>query len=949
VAPLPQTQTSQAPGLAPRETTTPRPSRLASAAGSHTTSDPSREPEGEGGGKEASALAWVKGPRGPADHRGVADVEDRSLPPVAWLGLIEGPSGYADEVRGFLRALELAGHEPAARELHGPGADARLQGADRDMVRRQLARCFEDAAVVVHHYAPGWAPQTPVLPGAANVARTMFETDRFPAAWLGQLLSRDEIWVPCEHNREAFERGGIPAQRLRVIGGTLDFEAFAPGVEPLELGTPPGHAVFLSNFEFSARKAWRELLSAWARAFAATDPVCLVLKTTSDRDGQLARRVQSELETAARAAGRSDTAPVKLLSEVLSPADLARLYASADAYVLPSRGEGWGRPYMEALAMGLPTIASAWSGPTEFMVREDSWLIEGELVPLPEDHGVYADDVRGHRWFEPDIGELTTALQEIAGDLAAARRRAAPARARLIEQFGPVATTERLERAIRETAERELPRSCTIRGPFGRNSSLSLVNDRLLAALEAGGRRVHCRPLGAPTELVRRPSISHSWPPDFTAAGEGPHAVILPWEFGHPPADWVERIRADVDRVYVPSEYVRAGYLEAGVPPGVVEVIPNGVDLDAFTPAGAALELERRASCTFLFVGGTVWRKGVDLLLDAWEQAFDARDDVQLVIKDFGVESHYRGQTMGDRIRRQAGAPILYLEDELPPGQLPALYRAADALVVPYRGEGFCLPALEAMACGVPVIHTGIGPTSEFVGDGGWAVPARRRDLDGQLSGVILAGSGYVHEVSVEDLVAILRAVAAGPGERSRRGAAARVGACRHGWSAAAVALEESLARLEAEDLRPARRVRPASDVQSRRRTVVYAPDWRREEVWSAAIVRWASVVPADADATLVMPVLGDQAQSALERVVSSLERAGLDIDALPDLALHQQADGDPAPLIAVADAVLLDEDQAAARPPALVRRARRTVAAGDEELVRYAAALEPVFIARAA
>ena len=47
--------------------------------------------------------------------------------------------------------------------------------------------------------------------------------------------------------------------------------------------------------------------------------------------------------------------------------ELPSLYAAADAFVLPSRGEGWGRPVMEAMAMGLPTIATNWSGTTAFL------------------------------------------------------------------------------------------------------------------------------------------------------------------------------------------------------------------------------------------------------------------------------------------------------------------------------------------------------------------------------------------------------------------------------------------------------------------------------------------------------------------------------------------------------------------------------------------------------
>jgi glycosyltransferase involved in cell wall biosynthesis len=53
-----------------------------------------------------------------------------------------------------------------------------------------------------------------------------------------------------------------------------------------------------------------------------------------------------------------------LLEDELPLMNLPRLYTGADAFVLPSRGEGWGRPHIEAMAMGLPTIATNWSGNT---------------------------------------------------------------------------------------------------------------------------------------------------------------------------------------------------------------------------------------------------------------------------------------------------------------------------------------------------------------------------------------------------------------------------------------------------------------------------------------------------------------------------------------------------------------------------------------------------------
>ena len=44
-----------------------------------------------------------------------------------------------------------------------------------------------------------------------------------------------------------------------------------------------------------------------------------------------------------------------------------QMLLGADVFVLATHGEGWGRPLMEAMAMGLPVIAANWSGPTQFI------------------------------------------------------------------------------------------------------------------------------------------------------------------------------------------------------------------------------------------------------------------------------------------------------------------------------------------------------------------------------------------------------------------------------------------------------------------------------------------------------------------------------------------------------------------------------------------------------
>ena len=216
---------------------------------------------------------------------------------------------------------------------------------------------------------------------------------------------------------------------MRIVGGTLDFDLFSPGVEPYPLDVDPDRRLFLTNFDFSARKGWEILLRAWGQAFDAEDPVCLVLKTGSfyAKSHHVEQRIEAFLRR--ESAGRpTRLAPVRLMTDLLSAEDMPRLYAAADAYVLASRGEGWGRPYMEAQAMGLPTIASHFGGQLEFMDEDTSWLVDGQLVDVPDDADLFNELYRGHRWFEPDVDDLAAKLTDIAADWGEASRRAAPAR-----------------------------------------------------------------------------------------------------------------------------------------------------------------------------------------------------------------------------------------------------------------------------------------------------------------------------------------------------------------------------------------------------------------------------------------------------------------------------------------------------------------------------------------
>jgi glycosyltransferase involved in cell wall biosynthesis len=104
-------------------------------------------------------------------------------------------------------------------------------------------------------------------------------------------------------------------------------------------------------------------------------------------------------------------------------------------------------------------------------------------------------------------------------------------------------------------------------------------------------------------------------------------------------------------------------------------------------------------------------RYGTQVLLDAWDEAFDEHADVELVVKDYGASSGDR--SLRDWLKRRRGAPVTLVDDFTSKPELIGLYKSCDAFVSAHRGEGFGMKILDAMGCGLPVV-TLFGGSTEF-------------------------------------------------------------------------------------------------------------------------------------------------------------------------------------------------------------------------------------------
>src|ERR1051326_2525847 len=147
--------------------------------------------------------------------------------------------------------------------------------------------------------------------------------------------------------------------------------------------------------------------------------------------------------------------------------------------------------------------------------------------------------------------------------------------------------------------------------------------------------------LSAPAKV----HVRHRFPPVFDRPAEGLFALIQPWEYGFLPMHWIGPIANHVHEVWCYSQYVRDVYIASGIPAEKLHIVPLGVDTCVFNPNAPPYILTMEAGAerirddvngmfVFLYVGGTLHRKGVDILLDAYLSAFSPSDDVCLLIKD---------------------------------------------------------------------------------------------------------------------------------------------------------------------------------------------------------------------------------------------------------------------------------------------------------------------------
>ncbi|MEZ6036055.1 MAG: glycosyltransferase [Planctomycetota bacterium] len=664
-------------------------------------------------------------------------------------------SPMAGQLRSFLRAA-VAGGLRCGLSLSGVRRRAPLPGETAvplsDGVEQwQVGTCLPPAEVTMLARAAGEAV-------AATAPVVVFCTSPDAALQAGLEWRDAAAVIVAAPSQTAAELVNRVRAELRWAGAETPVGALREDELQGWLGLPPmttaGPFVHCATETFAGGTDL--VVEVWARHFAAGGRgLRLVLPGIS-----------SEVVAAVRERAGVHGARIEVVDEVFAP----RHVADAAAVVLPLRVGNDLRPLVQALASARPVIAARFAATAS--------VLEGRGVAHAIG-GRYIDGDAGRdAYFAPDPRAIADAMRRaVEGSSAAAigargrshavaeclaGRPGRPAAA--VPALGDHRPKIVLEAPMLETsstAELTLATAAALqrRGDVDLRLVPTAPFHRDLAWLRE--RAPELEPL-----LCRNPGkadlwLSSGWPVRAARPDCRTWALRVDWEYGALPVELTPHVTQDADAVVVHSEHVYRTLTAAGRPMHGIHVVPHGVDEamhDGATPHTAIAQWKGNRPAV-LFCGGMIWRKGFDVFLRAALEARAGGAEFVCVVKSVGSAQHYGGQHLGalaERFQRTPGAPpLLIVDEELSRAQMASVYAACDVLLHPYRGEGFCMPVLEARACGLPVLATRDGATTPLMhGPGAFEIPSAQRTVD--LGGVHVS-QPWVVEPDGSQAAAMLR------------------------------------------------------------------------------------------------------------------------------------------------------------------------------------------------
>jgi len=220
----------------------------------------------------------------------------------------------------------------------------------------------------------------------------------------------EAILAPSAHVLRPYLEAGLSPNRGATVPHGIDPSVFCPQSIPFHYPTERRFRFLQASFPWLFEKGFDVSVKAFTRAFSEHDDVALVLKVPRLRDPQRRASSLGPLEAVVREATAKPGAPEILLLESDVPLNSrGGVYTGADCYLFPLRAEGFAMTILEAMACGLPVVATPWSGPADFLSPRYAYTIRHSR-PIPDRNR--DGSVRSYH-VEPDLDHLVHLMRHI--------------------------------------------------------------------------------------------------------------------------------------------------------------------------------------------------------------------------------------------------------------------------------------------------------------------------------------------------------------------------------------------------------------------------------------------------------------------------------------------------------------------------------------------------------
>lgn len=350
------------------------------------------------------------------------------LPPVNVVGYLRAELGVGEAARLLITALEAANlpfnaitnAETLSRQQHAADDDRGALSGDADI----------NIVCINADQTPAFARKAghEFFDGRYTIGVWFWEVEDFPPEYYGAINHVDEVWVASEFihaNLARISPKPVFKFNLPIVAPNID-----PAATKESLGLPD-RFTFLFSFDFFSvveRKNPVGVIEAFRRAFEPGEGPALVIKTINGD-----RKLLDLEKVRFAAAGHPD---ITIVDGYVSAVEKNTITALCDCYVSLHRSEGYGLTMAEAMALGKPVIATAYSGNLDFMTPENSYLCSYSYKQVGAGAPPYPPN---SRWADPDLDEAAALMREVYTHSPEARARGRRAAAEILELHSPIA------------------------------------------------------------------------------------------------------------------------------------------------------------------------------------------------------------------------------------------------------------------------------------------------------------------------------------------------------------------------------------------------------------------------------------------------------------------------------------------------------------------------------